>query len=719
MPDYRTGTEASDAYGGYSGDRATATGHILAAKREALDGFDRAINPLGWAEAQFQYGSALGTDLQTHPIERFDGALRAFKAARDVWEAVGSAAQRARGWTATGNAWKNLVTGVRRQNLEEAIHDLNEALTCAREAQDDVLIANAHNGLATAYTYRLIGDKATNIYAAVEHQQTAIDLYQKIGNVDRVVISLVSVGIAWTKHPDLRVGLERAHQAYSTALHLLGSLEFPAPQKRRFGTSAGHTALQRSDWGGAVRAFQIAYDATETILAEATSQASRAVELAEHGSITARLASALILSGDPIGGAHLIESSRLRTVTIKDPDSGPVPDSDDPWAGLEAGEAICYVTSSVAGTVSVMISGDPSKDVQTLITPKPLLDEIQSAAGAPPLIPGHGRAVTAQMLPGEGLVREFPNDVVDMITAGIVRPLAVQLEGSNITSVTFVPVDAVADLPLHIGLLDRPPGSVQREVIRAGYAPSARLALHTRSRARNATRREPYLVGVRITDSSLGPLAAAESELDTVVRAFPGQSLVLDSNTATLDAVMDALPRASHIHLACHGRFLHTDPKSSYFELAGTDRLTLDTISRHKLFADARVVVATACDMGASDTLHWADASDGLPSRLLAEGVGSLIAPLHPVYDLAAALFSSRFYSHLFIDGREESPAAALALTQRWLRDLTRRGLVSWLIEHPELLPQHRRNLATQGADEPLWRDVPSFWGEFCHFGIA
>lgn len=717
MSDYKTGSEASDAYGGYLGDPSGAAAKILEAALEALSRADAARNPLEWAEANYRYGNAMVSQMHIHASQRFDGALRAFEVARDLWETIGTDAQRAKGWTATGNAWKNLVTGTRSENLERAIHDHIRALECARLAEDEVLLANAHNGLAVAYRYREIGDKAANVEAAVNHQEQATALYAKADKCDRVAISMVNCGLAWAKHPDSERGLQRAAIAYAEALRALGSGALPAPHMRRLGSSAGFTALRLGDWATAVQMYQIAYDATDVLLGRATTPEGKAHELAEHGSITTRLASALVLSGDPLGAADLVESSRRRTLRQLTQGQLAAQGNVPVWEQLEEGEAVCYVAASVAGTVCVLITGFPSVTVQSCASSAPDLDEIQAAVGVPPIFPGHGRAVAAQLLPADSLVRDIPKATLDAVHSGVLQPLAALLVTSRVTSLTLVPVDAVADLPLHTGLLDTR-SSGHRANIRVSYASSARLALGARSRARVARRRPRLLVGVGVEESPLGSLPAARSELEAVARAFPGPTRLLYSSEASLDAVQEALPRASHVHLACHGRFLHSDPESSYFELAGGERLTLDMLSQQGLLVNARLVVVTACDMGSTDALHWADASDGLASRLLAEGAGNLIAPIRPVYDVVAALFSSRLYRELFADDLEADSALALARAQQWLRDLTGSQLRDWLAEHPALLPNLHAKAPRGGDTLPLWADVPSLWAAFCHFGL-
>lgn len=63
-----------------------------------------ARDPLERAEAQYRYGSAIGSRLQTPPAKRFDEALRTYESARDLWEVIGTDSQRAKGGVATGNA---------------------------------------------------------------------------------------------------------------------------------------------------------------------------------------------------------------------------------------------------------------------------------------------------------------------------------------------------------------------------------------------------------------------------------------------------------------------------------------------------------------------------------------------------------------------------------------------------------------------------------------
>ncbi len=77
------------------------------------------------------------------------------------------------------------------------------------------------------------------------------------------------------------------------------------------------------------------------------------------------------------------------------------------------------------------------------------------------------------------------------------------------------------------------------------------------------------------------PLDYAGVEVRAVERFFAaGSRRILPENAATGKVLAQRLPGATHLHLACHGRFDPGEPLDSALYLADGDRLTLRDLLR-------------------------------------------------------------------------------------------------------------------------------------------
>jgi len=324
-----------------------------------------------------------------------------------------------------------------------------------------------------------------------------------------------------------------------------------------------------------------------------------------------------------------------------------------------AGTSLAYIATTEHGSATILVSSDGR-------TAEVTHDLIFSPLAEPELI--EALAGLESLDDDEGLT-----GVLDVLGDKLIEPLAQRLNDLGLTSVTLVATGLLGALPLHAA---RYSGPGRRrclfDEVDVAYTPSARVLLATGPIAGTVTEAEPRLVGV--ADPTL---PEAQAELAAVCEMFGAATDVLPSATATTDALLRALPGATHLHLACHGLYEPADPMTSYLALAQGDRLTLRQLLDSRALAGIRLVVASACHSAATDVARLSDEVIGLPAGLVEAGATSVIGTLWEVNDRSAALLVARFYAN-YLRGDPESslppmpPAQALARAQRWLANATK-----------------------------------------------
>jgi CHAT domain-containing protein len=170
-----------------------------------------------------------------------------------------------------------------------------------------------------------------------------------------------------------------------------------------------------------------------------------------------------------------------------------------------------------------------------------------------------------------------------------------------------------------------------------------------------------------------------------VAQALAAEELhLLIGTAATKDAVVAALPTATHVHLACHGAASIMDrPMNAALSLAGNTPLHAEEILELDDFAP-RLVVASACQTGVIQGYETADEALTLGAMFVAAGAAGVVSTLWSISDRATAFLMSRLYE-LLAEQPEEQPAVALREAQRWLRELTVREEEAYIAGHPVL----------------------------------
>jgi CHAT domain-containing protein len=323
-------------------------------------------------------------------------------------------------------------------------------------------------------------------------------------------------------------------------------------------------------------------------------------------------------------------------------------------------------------------------------------------------------------------------DVLPSLGADLIGPVATRLRELNATGVVLMPTGPFGVLPLHAAPYPVTDGTrCLIDEFDVSYTPGARVLSSSRAALAARDAQPIAFVGVGNPQPHPQPLAFARAELDEVVRFFPEAARhTLYETAATESALVALLPGATHVHLACHGRFDAESPLDSCLELAQPDpaapdgdegRVRLEEILASDWFGNSRLVVLSACQTAITDARRLPDEAIGLPAGLLQAGVPSVIGTLWSVEDLSTTLLMTQFYGyHRQGDpGTGDGPlppAAALRRAQGWLRSRTADDLVTLVAAHPSVAGAGLNQLALA---EPTSRPfaAPSYWAPFVAIG--
>lgn len=173
------------------------------------------------------------------------------------------------------------------------------------------------------------------------------------------------------------------------------------------------------------------------------------------------------------------------------------------------------------------------------------------------------------------------------------------------------------------------------------------------------------VLGVAVSDytgSGLPDLRSTEPEVLAALAALGSPERPLRGADATIERVLAALPTASVLHVAAHGRFDAASPASSGIVLRGAGEfstLTLEALRRLDL-RRMRLAVLSTC-RSAEGTSLPGRVRICIPAALLAAGARGVLASLWPVDDDASLGLMTEFYDAL----RTLPPSRALAHVQQ------------------------------------------------------
>jgi CHAT domain-containing protein/tetratricopeptide (TPR) repeat protein len=264
----------------------------------------------------------------------------------------------------------------------------------------------------------------------------------------------------------------------------------------------------------------------------------------------------------------------------------------------------------------------------------------------------------------------------------LIEPVHCLLKKAGLASgspVLLSPTGDIAALPLpHAELAD---GSSFGEHWSISLVPSAFFVAGRPEHEHSAIHRHLIISdSVDVAEPTAGlPYAAREASM--VNEHFRnGSGQWLKGNKATVGAVIDSLPMASIVHVACHGSYDWAFPANSGIHLPCAAKLEMSRLRQSsKWRLDCRLVFLSCCESGISGKTIPPDEFVGILTSFLACGAKAAIGALWPVYDDAAMVLCSKFYQ-LYLDesGIEKMPpATALSKAQTWLRQVRLQDLVN------------------------------------------
>jgi CHAT domain-containing protein/tetratricopeptide (TPR) repeat protein len=319
-------------------------------------------------------------------------------------------------------------------------------------------------------------------------------------------------------------------------------------------------------------------------------------------------------------------------------------------------------------------------------------------------------------LGAEAPLKPYVQRLLAHLGARLIRPLGAWLSEGGAKGVVLIPAGLLGLVPLHtLPMSEDPAARCLLDDFDVSFAPSAAALLAARETA--AGRQGDRLRLAGIADPTMDRhLRWARMELTAAAEHFPDRE-THSGRAATRTALIRAAEGASHIHLACHGRFDLASPVSSGLLLAD-GMLTVADLLLDRPFATARLVIASACQTAITEFERLPDEALGLPATLLAAGTPAVIGTLWPTDDLSAALIMSRFYRLHLLEALP--PATALRRAQLWLRALTGEQLAAEVSSRaPMSTAAGVSKVLEIAAEEPGTRfyAAPAFWAPYVLIG--
>jgi len=463
----------------------------------------------------------------------------------------------------------------------------------------------------------------------------------------------------------------------------------------------GARAAGVDDHAAAADAYSAATDALEALVHANRLVGGKETWLAEGFGLGTRAAYSLVRCGRADEAVMVLERSRgliLLDALGRGEEHEPVPD----FATLrtEVGQVVLYLVPAPREGVAIVV--DPDAQHARAVPLPPLTEAavggrvraFQRTASTAGRSPQAWRRTLERTLAWLG---EVLAPVVDSLPARMF----------------IVPTGALSFLPVHAAGTAHGP-LLDRAVIE--MAPAVLPVLRARRRPRGPVG-GPVLAVADPWPTSQPPLRFGR--LEAAVARRLGPATQLRDTDATLDAVLDALPSASLLHLACHGRADVFDPRASGLVLADDLLLTVDRLGGLDLDR-ARLAFLSACETG----VPGAKAPDEvltLGSAFFAAGVDGVVSSLWQVDDRATLVLVACFYGD---EAAATDPALALASAQRRMRMST-----------TEALTDHLRRLHDAGRLDPeTWRvleeelrslpgerpfEHPDGWAGFLFSGIS
>ncbi|HVB24390.1 MAG TPA: CHAT domain-containing protein [Ktedonobacteraceae bacterium] len=315
--------------------------------------------------------------------------------------------------------------------------------------------------------------------------------------------------------------------------------------------------------------------------------------------------------------------------------------------------------------------------VQDLLRPAEFADSID--------LPMHELTTSASTRLARGLetlfLRYELQRGLDILGKLAVHSLATWLQKKGIRSITLIPCGMLAAFPL--SAIEVSPGKTFGDIFITSIIPNARLLLRNTQSASTMfpmPHTDVYTLGN--PEPGNRPLPWGETEafaLASLARQHQMHAEAWIQQRATRRRLLYALNTGHVVDVSCHGIFNSEHPAESALLLARGEKLTLrDLFSGKAHLHGLRLLILSACQTAIIDQRGIRDEVYSIAMGMIQAGAAAALATLWPVDDRATCLLMVRFAQEWFPKMKQESPAAALARAQHWLRTCTYRELQTW-----------------------------------------
>ena len=345
--------------------------------------------------------------------------------------------------------------------------------------------------------------------------------------------------------------------------------------------------------------------------------------------------------------------------------------------------------SEYGGVVFIVTSGLANMTAQHVV-PLPLLtSEVVRSWLFEEEVCGWFAAFEKRDVDDEG-IKHFQDTVARICTLlwdSWVREVCERLRELNVAEIVFVPSGGLQFLPVcAAGPGDN--GKIDHRLsdeFRFRSVPSAGvLCLLNAGPDRVVAKERAVIAGVTEYEE-LSPLPNIELEVRAIADRFGVAPLL--NEEVTPDVLAQQVSGASFVHLACHGAPWAEDPNFGWsfappvvLNLTNGG-LSFEDILRWDLHRSS-LVTLSACDTGLVEFDKPWDEFEGLSHVLLQAGARAVVGTLWSVDDQSTTLLMAQFYENL--SNSKLSPAAALGVAQRWLRESTHASLLNSNLYQPD-----------------------------------
>lgn len=522
-----------------------------------------------------------------------------------------------------------------------------------------------------------------------------------------------------------------AVDAMASARRLIDETVAPAAAAET-ASELGNLLAHLGRWPEAAAAFDDCLAIHDRMLQYNWSRDRIVQTLAQNPNLARWTAYAHVRSGDPQTAVTVLERTRSRSLPRLVPGAGRSLELLS-WRSATLNDIggsatptcpVAYVLTAPAGSAVLLVRRDDNGHVAVRAYESSLSSGFFIAKMFPFTQLEHG-FLSAQM------IADTMGPAVQSLMqplGSLLEPVATELLADDVQDLILIPTGPAALLPWAAATVTRRTDSqptLASELLNISIAPSAASVVLGRERAAgrayDATKGR-LLVVADPERQDIGRLPGARVEARMIEGSFPGRVDLLAGPAARTDGLLSQLPACWVAHLACHGTNDALEPEAMRLLLSDGD-VTLDQLLQLPQLR-ARLVVLSACQTGHVDIVRAPDEMLGMPLAFLNAGACTVVSTLWRIDDRVTAILIGRLYEELATeigaDGRGDV-AAALARSQRWLRNLTAEQARRWCEERGiDELPAPARSITAVPSPvsptDPQYAD-PHYWAGFVAYG--